>query len=115
MPQDQSGVPNSTSMQAAYDQLNQAALALQAASDNADPGKQSQIDAQCDALQECMGKILQAKLAADQAVFDQTADVLNAQAATLQGMETKLRGLIEDEEELARIVGYIGEAIKFLA
>lgn len=116
MPQNQSGVPTNVSIDEACAHLSEAANALQAQSNNTgDPNKLEQINAQCDAIRDCMNSILQTKLAMDQMAFEQAAGVFKAQATTLQGMEAKIRTLIDDEAELSKIVGYITKAIPLLA
>jgi hypothetical protein len=62
-----------------------------------------------------MNQATQAQVAANDTLFAQATTALKSQAASLQGMEAQITKIISDVALAGKIVGYIVQAIGFVA
>jgi hypothetical protein len=60
-------------------------------------------------------QLLHAQNAADDAVFSAAVSTLKSETSGLQTDETAIKGIISDVDTATKVVGYIGQALSFIA
>jgi hypothetical protein len=80
-----------------------------------DPALLAQITAGYRYLNGILGELVQAQLAADDATFTQVTTSLKNEAAKLKAQEAQFQQIISNVALAAQIVGYIAQAVAFIA
>jgi hypothetical protein len=119
MSQDSDPTPNLDAAAPTLIQLaHQISLLLQelitAARGTTDPLKIAQLNTEMDAVDRLLTQVQQAQFASDDAMFAQTTAVLKAQAAALDDMATQIKKIVKDVGSVARIIGYITQAVTMI-
>jgi hypothetical protein len=66
-------------------------------------------------IDSCLSQLLQLQNVQDDATFKSSVTTLKAQTTALTADENSIKGLIADINEADKVVGYIGQALTFIA
>ncbi len=90
-------------------------LLLQAGRDEPDPAKLMKINLEYAQLDSFLSQLLHAQAVADDTLFASATAALKQQASILQVEEEDIQKTVTDVGTAAKIAGYIGQALTFVA
>ena len=87
---------------------------LDASRSTVDPAELIQINNEMLSVQTILTQATQAQAAADDVIFGHVTQALKTQAGMLEGLEAQVTKIVTDAAAVARIVGYVAEAVSLI-